>query len=535
MRRYLSIWFPEWPLDRLRRARRIAPGRAVSTEKPAKQHAFVLYEKLARGLVVATANQPALNAGIHAGLTLTDARATLPNLLAEEIDRESDTKALTELAAWMVRFSPLVAMDGDDGLMLETTGCDHLFGGEAGMAAALSERVSLAGYGHRLAFAGTPGAAYALARFAAAKGTPVILSPGRERAGLADLPVSALRLSEATLTLLRRFGLTRIGQLYTLDRKALARRFHSREAADTVTLRLDQALGLRAEPFAPFRQPPDYAVRLPCPEPLADSAGISEGLTRLTEELCATLSANGLGAQGFLFHAFRSDGETSCLQVNTARPVRTPAHVLRLFREKLDKIDPGFGIDLLLLEAIRTGPMETSNQPLSADLAMTVTDLGVLSSLADRINARLGDDSVMITQPEARHPPDMAERLIPFSGKLPETTSPPETLPGLRPVRIFNHPERIDAVAEVPDGPPLRFIWRRVVRRVVRADGPERIAPEWWTYLPPAKGETRTLPRTRDYYRVEDEAGQRYWIFREGLYDDGRGNHPGWFVQGLFA
>ena len=484
---------------------------------------------------MAAANPPALSAGIHAGVALTDARAALPDLAAEEIDRDSDAKALTALAAWMVRFSPLVAMDEPDGLILETTGCDHLFGGEDGMAAALSERIDRTGYKHRLTFAGTPGAARALARSAAKESAPVILPSGTERAGLADLPVRTLRLSVPTLTLLHRFGLTRISQLYSVDRKALSRRFHSREMAETVCLRLDQALGLRAEPFAPFRQPPEHAARLPCPEPLTDSAGVSEGLARLTEDLCATLAANGLGAQGFVFTAFRSDGETRNVQVNTARPVRAPGHVLRLFREKVDRIDPGFGIDLLLLAAVRTGPMEAGNRPLSGDLATTASDLAALSALADRINARLGEGRVTITLPDARHPPDAAEREVPFAGKVPEALSPPADLLGLRPVRMLARPERIEAVAEVPDGPPLRFVWRRVTRRVARADGPERIAPEWWTSLPPLKGETRALPRTRDYYRVEDEEGLRYWIFRDGLYNDGRGGHPEWFVQGLLA
>ena len=466
---------------------------------------------------------------------MTDARATLPDLMAEEIDRDSDARALTALATWMVRFSPLVAQDGPNGLMLETTGCDHLFGGEEGMVAALSERIARVGYIHRIAIAGTLGAAHALARTTAIEGAPALQPPGTERDGLASVPVQALRLSGGTLTLLHRFGLTRIGQLYGVDRKALTRRFHSREAAEAVCLRLDQALGLRAEPFAPFRPPPDHVARLPCPEPVSDSAGVSEGLTRLTEDLCRTLTHHGLGAQGFAFHAFRSDGETSNIHVNTARPVRTPSHVLRLFQEKIDRIDPGFGIDLLLLEAERTSPMETGKRPLSRDLAQTDVDMPALAALADRINARLGEGTVCITQPEARHPPEAAENATPFSGQLPEDASPPDDLPGLRPIRLLSRPERVNAIAEVPDGPPQRFIWRRVTRHVVRADGPERIAPEWWTYLPPADGETHTLPRTRDYYRVEDAEGQRYWIFREGLYDDGRGNHPEWFVQGLFA
>ncbi|MEZ5946932.1 MAG: DNA polymerase Y family protein [Hyphomonas sp.] len=535
MRRYLSVWFPEWSLDRLRRARRGATTARLPSEKPADLKPFVLYEKSAHGLVVAVANLPAQANGIHPGLSLTDARATLPDLQAEELDRQGDHMALAGLAAWMVRFSPLVGFDGEDGLILETTGCDHLFDGEADMAASLSTRLTRTGYAHRIAFAGTPGAAHAFARTAAGDNAPVIQPPGTDAEGLADLPVRGLRLSDTTEALLRRFGLTRIGQLYGIDRKALARRFHSRQAAEAVGLRLDQALGLRPAPILPLRAPPEYTARLPCPEPLTDAPGISAGLSRLTDELCAQLARSGLGAQCFGFHAFRSDGEVCSLHVNAARPVRDPAHVLRLFRERIERIDPGFGIDLLLLEALRTGPMESGSRPLGDDIAPVAIDEIALAALADKINARLGEGIVTFTSPEARHPPDASEEQRAFAGKIPEGASAPDIQSGLRPVRMLSRPERIEVIAEVPDGPPLRFVWRRVVRRVVRADGPERIAPEWWTYLSPANGRASTLPRTRDYYRVEDEGGRRYWVFREGLYGDGRGSGPDWFVQGMFA
>ena len=516
----------------MRRARR-RPAAPPLSARPADLRPFILHEKSAHGLVVAAANAPAMAAGIHPGLRFADARATLPGLASEEIDRESDARALAALAGWMVRFSPLVSIDGEDGLMIETTGCDHLFGGEAGMIAELSAQLARTGYGHRTGLAGTPGAAFAVAHAAESSGT--ILPPGGEREGLAALPVQALRLSAGTLTLLRRFGLTRIQQLYDIDRKALARRFHSREAAEAVCLRLDQALGLRAEPFAPFRLPPDYQARLPCPEPLTSGPGIVAGLAHLTDALCAQLAGAGLGAQSFVLRAFRSDGEVTALRVNAARPVRAPAHVMRLFGEKTDQIDPGFGIDLLLLDAFRTGPVEAGSQPLSGAFANSERDEGALALLVDRIHARLGEGRVTLTLTEARHPPDKAERAVAFEGHVPADAPSPLSLSGLRPVRMMDRPERVQVIAEVPDGPPLRFVWRRRVRSVARADGPERIAPEWWTYLPPQPGETLRLPRTRDYFRVEDTDGRRYWVFREGLYNDGRGDPPEWFVQGLFA
>ncbi|MFN7054013.1 Y-family DNA polymerase [Hyphomonas sp.] len=531
MKRYLSVWFPDWPLDRLRRARR--QGNPSSAAGPARPKPFALYEASAGGLTLVAANAPAQAAGVAAGLRLTDARAILPALACEEWDSGADAAALAALAGWMVRFSPLVALDGADGLMLDITGCAHLFGGEAGMAAEMSARLKRAGYGHRIAVAGTPGAAHALAR-EAGPGAPPVLASGEEAEGLAHLPMQALRLSPDALTLLRRFGLTRIGQLYGIDRKALARRFRSKGAADAVCLRLDQALGRRHEPLSPVRPPADYIERLACPEPLSAAEGVSEGLARLAGALCEGLSQAGLGAQTFIFRAYRSDGGVAAVSVNAAAPVRSAAHVLRLFREKIAAIDPGFGIDLLTLEAERTGPMETGSRPLSGDMAGTDFDAAAIAALADRITARLGEGRVTVMVAEARHLPEKAERRAAFAGEAPRQMEGP--LPGgPRPVRMLARAEAVSVVAQVPDGPPLQFIWRRRLRKVVRADGPERIAPEWWTSLPPPPGERAVLPRARDYYRIEDSEGHRYWVFREGLYGDGRGAQPEWFVQGLFA
>jgi protein ImuB len=495
---------------------------------------FALTQDGQAGLVVAAANRTALRLGISPGLRFTDARARVPDLLYDALDREADARGLRALASWMVRWTPLTALDGVDGLMLETTGCDHLHGGEAAMVEALSQRLVRSGCAHRIGLAGTPGAAWALARAAAGEGVPALLAEDAERDGLADLPVAALRLSPEAVILLRRFGLVRIGQLYGIDRKALARRFQSREMSDAVCLRLDQALGLRLEPLQPLLAPPSHAARLPCPEPIASSAGVAEGLRQLTQTLCADLARLGQGARCFTLHAFKSDGDVSSLSVTAARPVRNPEHILRLFRETLDSVDPGFGIDLLCLEARRAGPMSVSAVALSGDLAASDTDEVALAALADRIVAKLGAGSVLVNSPQASHAPDRAECWRPYEGTLPPPVCTPDTI-GPRPVRILSHPERVDVLAEVPDGPPLRFVWRRIVRTVSRADGPERINPEWWRSLPPVGAKAKGLPRARDYYRVEDSKGGRYWLFREGLYGDDRGAAPEWYVQGLFA
>ena len=562
-------------------------------------------------------------------MPLSDAKSRMPELVSEPIDREADERALNRLAEWLVRFTPLIARDGDDGLMLETTGCDHLLGGEADMAKELISRLNRAGYQPRLAFASTPAAAYALARGGEAV---TICKEGEEREHLAGLLMGALRLSPDTCQLLRRFGLTRIGQLYGLDRKALARRFQSAEAAGKVVLRLDQALGLRHEPLTPFRPKPDFSARLSCPEPVASTEAVWEGLRQLTDELCADLTEAGQGARRFSFLAFRGDGGLSVISVRAARPVRTAGHILRLFAERIDLVDPGYGIDLFVLEARLTGSVEAGPMSLSPELSGKVRDDAALSALADRVSARLGDGAVTLRWPVASHLPERAEDVRVFEGVWPETDSSHVT--GPRPLRLFSHPEPVQVLAEVPDGPPLRFIWRKQTRRVVRADGPERIAPEWWNYFetssvcsvmsphpadvgspapapslvtheangadnvapfkvrpsaftaglsagasstacgggaeddgrsgggrdlanshpdhlpsvlplrdsPPPRqaveegsvSQTKNLPRAKDYYRVEDEEGRRYWIARVGLYHDGRGGPPHWVMEGLF-
>tara|TARA_Y100000052_G_scaffold13882_1_gene13387 strand:- start:46098 stop:47813 length:1716 start_codon:yes stop_codon:yes gene_type:complete len=565
------------------------------------------------GLRVVAANSLAKQAGVQAGLPLTDARSRLPELLSEEIDRASDTRAMNKLIEWLVRFTPLIARDGEDGLMLETTGCDHLFGGEAGMADELRARLDETGYSVRMAFASTPAAAWALARGGERLS---FCAEGEEQPALSGLPMMGLRLSPETCQLLRRFGLTRIGQLYGMDRKALARRFQSAEAAGRVVLRLDQALGLRHEPLKPFRPKPDFSARLSCPEPIASTEAVWEGLRRVTETLCADLTAAGQGARAFSFHAFKADGKVSTIAVRAARPVRQDGHILRLFAERIDKIDPGFGIDLFLLEARLAGPVEAGPMALSAELSGKARDDVALAALGDRVSARLGDGAVILRWPVASHLPERAEDMRVFEGVWPERQAAHET--GPRPLRVFSFPEPVQVLAEVPDGPPLRFVWRKQTRRVVRADGPERIAPEWWRFVEirenlspgeergkqldflsdcsvaipspsapgdlrlhsrlcgdphdqgsgadassgmrdnsieqvnkttpqsasrsplipnpsPHEGEKGFLPRAKDYYRVEDEEGRRYWIARVGLYHDGRSGTPYWVMAGVFS
>lgn len=559
--------------------------RKTSQTPAAPARPFVLVEAGVHGLTVAAANAPARALGVCEGLRFSDAKARAPDLASEEIDRAADARALKKLCEWTVRIAPVFAVDGRDGLMLETTGCAHLFGGEEGLLETARALLARNGIPAQLALAGTPGAAHALARHRPGE----ILVNGAEEEGLAALPVAGLRLSEDAQALLRRFGLTRIGQLYGLERKALARRFRSAAHADAVLLRLDQALGRRAEPFAPLRPAPAFAARLSCPEPIGSSEAIASGLETLCRRICADLEKAGEGAQRFTLHAFRADGGKDAVAVATARPENNPERIAGLFRERIDGINPGFGLDLLLLHAERTGPLQISAGALSGDLAPGDIDEAALSALADRIAARLGDGAVKIARHCASHIPERAETRAPFAGSLVHKDWQ-DPLRGPRPLRLFEPPEPVTVLAEVPEGPPMSFRWRRVRRRVVKADGPERIAPEWWRregappgalsgasftekmnrkWLAPKldpradagrikaarrdlerslaredspQGEGRRAPapkrpRARDYYRVEDAQGRRYWLCREGLYGDRdgeAGRAPAWFIHGVF-
>ncbi|MEE2525770.1 DNA polymerase Y family protein [Hyphobacterium sp. HN65] len=525
MRRYACVWFPDWPIDRLRRARR---GRDISclSGKP-DDPPFILTEQGVTGLRVAAANVAANRLGIGPGLRFADAKSRAPHLQAEPIDRGADAAALEALGLWATRWTPLSAMDGMDGLRLDITGCGRFFGGEGALLNEIGERFAHDGFSCRIGAGPTPGAAWALAHHGEDR-VNVCRADERVEDALKDLPVQGLRLSEAAERLLRRFGLTRIGQLYDIDRTALTRRFASREAADAVRLRLDQALGLMSEPLTPLRPPPDYVARQSFVDPLISGEGIVAGLASLSEQLCRQLEKDGKGARDFTLTAFRSNGTASLVSLSTARPVRDPAHIRRLFRDRIETIDPGFGIDLLVFSAARPDHLEIEARHLSADLAPGPVDREALSALADRLTARLGEGAVRLARPVDSHDPVRAEGGVAFEGQEESWEVSLYAPRGDRPVRLFDRPEAVDVLAEVPDGPPIRFVWRRVARRVMRADGPERIAPEWWRTF-------NAEARARDYYRIEDEEGRRYWVFRDGLYQDGRGGPPRWFVQGLLA
>ncbi len=470
-------------------------------------------------MVLAAVDRQAEAGGLVTGMRLADARALLPRLATAGSRPEEDRRGLERLALWCRRFTPSSAVDGVDGLLLDITGCAHLFGGEAAMTVEVESRLAGLGFETQVGLADTPAAAWALARFG--DGARRIAEPCRTLAVLAPLPVEALGLASEDTRLLRRLGLATVGVVEALPRAALARRFGRPSGA--VLHRLDCALGRRADPVASL-PPPACLARLAFAEPLIDLAALEAALARLLDSLSASLERKGLGVRGLVLLLFRVDGGTARCRVSTARATRDSAHLGGLFAGKIETVDPGFGIDAMVLHAVCTEPLAPEQYRLAVGGPQGRD--GEFARLIDRLQARLGKGSVFRLEPVASHLPERAERRTSPDGKDAMRPAPPG-MPQ-RPLRLFDRPEPVDAAAQGPDGPPVMFTWRRLRCRIVRAEGPERIEPEWWA------GALEERPR--DYYRVEDQDGRRYWLFRAGLCRDAGGKGPPrWYIHGLYG
>ena len=346
MSRMVSIFLPHLPLERLKRS-----GRALPDDRP-----FALVGSEERGLLLTAVNGASAEHGLIPGMGLADARAICPHLLTAPAEARKDSDALLALASWAgVRYSPALNVDGDDGLWLDVTGVPHLFGGEAALLADLEVRLARAGLTAQLALAETLGGAHALARFA--RSSPVIVPQGKIADALAALPVEALRLEPEIAHLLRRLGLKRIGQLYGLPRASLERRFHAQEVAEAVLVRLDQALGLREEKRVPLSPAADFVARLPFPEPLITHDGVLAGLDYLARELCATLARTGQGVRRLGLWLCRSDGSSAVIEAGLSAPSREAKHLVALFKDKIEGVDMGFGVDLMAFAALTTEPL----------------------------------------------------------------------------------------------------------------------------------------------------------------------------------
>lgn len=523
----MAIWLPALALDRWRRAEGIAPGEGADAAP------LALVGDTAHGPRIEAVNAAARAAGAAAGMRLADARALCPDIAALPSDPAGDLACLEKLALWAQRWGPWSALDPPDGLLVDITGAAHLFGGEARLLGAVEADFAGQGFAAHAAIAPTAGAAWALAHF----GTP----PGGGRAILGSwedplrllgpLPVAALRLDGDVLTVLRRLGLKRIGDLTGLGdardpaaaRDALQRRFRNRRSpAANPLIRLDQLLGRVPEPLLPVLARPMPLVQRQLMEPIRHRDLLDRVIGDLAADMERELEARGEGARRIELGLWRVDGEVIARRLELAAATRDPAHLVRLLVARLDGVDAGFGIETVRLHASWCEPLALAQADIEAAAEAHGT---TLAACLDRLAVRLGSQAIARPVPHASHLPERAQR---WQAPLaPEPTSQGIFAFHARSLKLLDRPEVIAVLYAAPDGFPQRFRWRGEVRDVVRAEGPERIAPEWWR--------ERSSARLRDYYRIEDAAGRRYWIYRHGLAGDGRGGAPEWFLQGLCA
>lgn len=509
----MYLFLPRWPIDRLRLSQRKDPG------LPAEGLAFATVTESAGRHLLAAVNPAASAAGLAPGMPLADALSFLPRLVTAAAEPAEDAAALRRLAEWGGRYSPWTAPDRADGVRIEITGSAHLWGGEEALAADLLARLERRGITGRIAVADTIGAAWAVARFAEAAERVVILPPGDVREALALLPVEALRFDPLTARGLRRVGLRRIGDLYAMPRDALTQRF-----GETVPQRLDQALGDLPEPLSPLGEVPSWRLRLSFAEPITEPADLVLATERLTADLILRLAQEGMGARRLDLGFHRVDGRVERIRLGTARPSRDPRHLTALFRERLDSVDPGLGIEDMILAAFAVEPLPPEQIAFAGCGAGDKTN-GIAPFL-DRLGNRLGFAAVSRIEARESHIPERASVRVPADRPCLPLARVPHKPP--RPIRLFDPPEPVEAFWLLPDDPPFRFIWRRRRHQVVRADGPERIADEWWQ--PEGSG---CCDAIRDYYRVEDEEGRRFWLFRAGSH--GTGGAPYWYLHGVFS
>jgi protein ImuB len=484
-----------------------------SANAPPGEAPLVLFGQEGPRLVVTAADAPARALGLRPGMALAEAQALVPDFAVAPADPAGEAAGLARLAAWCLRYAPLAAPDPPDGLWIDIAGAAHLAGGEAALLDDLRRRLGAMGLAARVAVAETPGAAWALARFGADPAAVVPL--GGVMAALAPLPPAALRLGPEAVALLGRLGIARIDALAALPRGPLARR-----CGAAVPARLDQALGRAPEPIVPVLPPAAPAARADFPEPLLDAAPLGAAIEALAAQVCARMEAGGVGARRLDLRFERLDGTAAAIRIGTARASRAPAHLARLLRERLETIDPGLGVAALALVVTRA-------EPLGAEQAAALgagADTPDLADLVDRLANRLGTGRVWQAAPvESTVPERAVRRMAPLASGGGRGW--PGGLP--RPARLLSPPQPIEALALLPDHPPAAFTWRHRRFRVRRADGPERIWGEWWR-------RDAEVPAARDYWRVEDEAGRRFWLYRRG---DGVAAESGdlrWFLHGVW-
>ncbi len=497
--RYLTIWFQSLTTD-WHRAH--SPGLAAT--------AFVLAAPEHGRMLVTEASREAREKGIHAPMTVADARAIFPSLVVLQDDPQRPAQLLQYFAAWFIRYTPMVATDAPDGLVLEVTGCAHLWGGEETYLAEIISRLARLGYQVRAAMADTIGAAWAVTRYGS-QGN--IINSGQQFTALLSLPPSALRLALDTVERLEKLGLRQVKDFISLPRTALRRRF-----GQSLLQRMNQAIGSEVENIVPIHPPQSFQERLPSLEPIVTATGIAIALERLLDGLCSQLQKSEQGMREASFKCFRIDGKTEQINISTIRPSCNAHHLFKLFEFQLPRIAPGPGFELFVLEAPVVEDAGAGQQALwKNNNGVTATRV---AELLDRISGKVGSGHIHRYLPDAHYWPERSYIKV---MELEEQPALPWHTDRPRPIQLLKNPQPIEVTAPIPDYPPMLFRLKGKLHKITRADGPERIEQEWWLQ----EG------LHRDYYTVEDEEGCRYWIFRSGHYDTSKTYQ--WFLHGFFA
>jgi len=498
-KRFCSLWFCRLKTD------------YVVIRRPALlTHPFVLALPDHGRMVVTAACKRAMEEGVQPGMAVADARVLVPQLDVLDDDAALDTKLLRQLALWAIRYSPHVSINAPDGLLLDISGCPHLWGDEHIYLQQILDTLRSKGYDVRGAIADSVGAAWAVARYGRGK---AIIGPGEQVTALLGLPVAGLRIDPLVVGRLQKLGLDRIGRIAGMARQSLRTRFGTE-----LLLRLDEAFGRVDEVIEPVVPVTVYNERLPCLEPIRTAAGIGIALTRLLEKLCTRLQQDGKGLRTALFKGYRVDGKVVEAAIGTHRATHYVAHLFRLFEEKIPMLEPDLGIEVFTLEAPKVeevGPMQ--RQLWNGSTGLQGVSLG---ELIDRVSNKISAYVVTRYIPSEHFWP---ERAITTTDSMNEVAVETWSVTRPRPIQLLVRPEPIEVTAPIPDYPPMLFKHRGVLHTILKAEGPERIEQEWWL----ATGQHR------DYYMVEDEEGVRCWIFRSGHYK-GAGQHQ-WFLHGYFA
>ncbi|MDB5088608.1 MAG: polymerase [Mucilaginibacter sp.] len=496
-KRFMAIWFRHLTTDWL------------TLKQPELAAIPFVFAAPERNRIIITAANPVARAqGVYKGMAAADAKAITSNLQVLDHLPDKEAKLLRQLGLWCIRYSPIVAVDLPNGLILDISGCAHLWGGERVYLKEIVNKLRTSGYNARAAIADTIGTAWAVARFG--KKTPIIES-GMQAQALLNLPPVALRLEPLILEKLQKLGFSTIKSFMLLPRTVLRRRF-----GEGFLLRLAQALGLENESITPLVPPVPYTERLPCLEPIRTAKAIEIAIQKLLEGLCTRLQSEGKGVRKATLKCYRIDGKLVQAGISTNRGSHSVSHLFKLFVLQISKIEPALGIELFLLEAYRVEDIGVPQEKLWAGNP-GLQDIA-LAELLDKLAGKIGAHAIHRYLPAEHYWPECA---VKEAASLTETPATHWRTDRLRPLRMLHAPEPIEVMALLPDYPPKVFTYKGRRHVVEKADGPERIEREWWR----DKGEHR------DYYAVEDTSGQRYWLFRSGHYDAA----PQWYLHGFLA